>query len=159
MRRKCLNEPCPNSECARYQKSKDVVKRGRNRARHQQFLCRSCGHWFVETHGTPLYYKNLSQDAVVRICRLLSEGYSIRSIEGATGHHRDTVGRLVRDLALQPEWTTNMLRKKHDWSWNRIASFWEQVLVSKKTLSPEVREALERTVRHALESGLIKDNC
>lgn len=41
----------------------------------------------------------MSRDDVVLICRLFVEKNGIRSIERITGHHRDTVSRVLRDVA------------------------------------------------------------
>ena len=52
----------------------------------------------METKGTPLYRKRLSEDEIINICRHLVEKNGIRSIERITGHNRDTIGRLVEDM-------------------------------------------------------------
>ena len=53
----------------------------------------------METKGTPLYRKHLSESEIVNICKHLVEKNGIRSIERITGHHRDTIGRLIEDMA------------------------------------------------------------
>jgi hypothetical protein len=53
----------------------------------------------METKGTPLYRKRLSEDEIINICKHLVEKKGIRSIERITGHHRDTIGRLLEDMA------------------------------------------------------------
>ena len=53
--------------------------------------------------GTPLYRKQLSEDEIVNICKHLVEKNGIRSIERLTGHHRDTIGRLLEDMAEHAE--------------------------------------------------------
>ncbi len=39
----------------------------------------------------------------------LVEKHSIRSIERITGHHRDTIGQLLEDLALHAEMVNSIL--------------------------------------------------
>ncbi|MCD4766516.1 MAG: IS1 family transposase, partial [Methanosarcinales archaeon] len=78
---------------------KDILKRGKNRAGHQQYYCNHCSRWFVETANTPLYHKHLSKPEIINICKHLVEKNGIRSIERITGHHRDTIGNLIEDLA------------------------------------------------------------
>ncbi|PXF61891.1 MAG: hypothetical protein C4B59_01285 [Candidatus Methanogaster sp.] len=53
----------------------------------------------METKGTPLYQKHLSESEIINICKHLIEKNGIRSIERITGHHRDTIGRLLEDMA------------------------------------------------------------
>ena len=75
------------------------MKRGKNRAGHQQYYCNHCHRWFVETSNTPLYRKQLSESEIISICKHLVEKNGIRSIERITGHHRDTIGRLLKGMA------------------------------------------------------------
>ncbi|MDY6964625.1 MAG: IS1 family transposase, partial [Halobacteriota archaeon] len=79
------------------------MKRGKNRAGHQQYYCNHCNSWFVETANTPLYRKQLSESEIINICKHLVERNGIRSIERITGHHRDTIGRLLEDMAEHAE--------------------------------------------------------
>ena len=53
----------------------------------------------METKGTPLYRKHLSEREIINIYKHLVEKNGIRSIERITGHHRDTIGRLLEDMA------------------------------------------------------------
>ncbi|MDR2203950.1 MAG: hypothetical protein LBE76_06610 [Nitrososphaerota archaeon] len=53
----------------------------------------------METKGTPLYRKHLTEQQITTICKHLVEKNGIRSIERLTGHHRDTIGNLLEDLA------------------------------------------------------------
>ena len=99
--RSVIKITCQNSACRYYLKEvgKDILKRGRNGAGHQQYYCNHCKKWFVETANTPLYHKHMSRDEVINICKHLVEKNGIRSIKRLTGHHRDTVSRLLDDLA------------------------------------------------------------
>jgi len=53
----------------------------------------------MQTKGTPLYKKHLTQQQITNICKHLVEKNGIRSIERLTGHHRDTIGNLLEDMA------------------------------------------------------------
>lgn len=101
---------CQNPDCSHFnkEKGKDIIKKGTNRMGHQQYYCFRCGSYFVETKGTPLYHKHLSENEIVRVCQLLVEKNGVRSIERITGHHRDTVGRLLEDLASHAEFVNNL---------------------------------------------------
>ena len=100
-----INITCQNLKCKYFlkEKGKDIVKRGKNRAGHQQYYCNHCHKWFVETANTPLYHKHLSESEIINICKHLVEKNGIRSIERITGHHRDTIGRLLEDMAEHAE--------------------------------------------------------
>ena len=91
---------CQNHNCLYYQKEngKDILKRGKNRAGHQQYYCNHCNKWFVETCNTPFYHKHLKRSEIIHICKLLLEKNSIRNIERITGHHRDTICHLIDDI-------------------------------------------------------------
>ncbi len=71
--------------------------------------CLHCNHTYSETLLTPLYHKHMSENEIIRICKLLVEKNGIRSIERITGHHRDTIGRLLEDLAENAEYVNETL--------------------------------------------------
>ena len=104
---------CQNPKCKYFltEEGKDLLKRGKNRAGHQQYYCNHCRSWFVETLNTPLYNKHLSKTEIINICKHLVEKNGIRSIERITGHHRDTIGNLLEDLALHAEFVNSILLK------------------------------------------------
>lgn len=91
---------CQNSACEYFRKSegKDVIKRGVNRAGHRQYFCLHCHHYFVETKGTPLYNKKLSERKIKAICKEIVETRGIRATERIVHVHRDTISRLINDL-------------------------------------------------------------
>lgn len=101
---------CQNSECSYYlvEGGKRVVKKGFNSAGHQVYMCRYCHGNFVETVNTPLYYKHLDEKEIELIGKLSNEKMGIRAIERVTGHHRDTVSRIVKDLAGHAGFAENM---------------------------------------------------
>jgi len=92
---------CQNNRCRYYLKEdrKDIIKSGKYRTGHQRYYCKHCKSYFMETKGTPLYRKRLSEKEIINICKHLVEKNGIRSIERITGHHRDTIGRLLEDIA------------------------------------------------------------
>jgi hypothetical protein len=53
----------------------------------------------------------LSEDEIINICKHLVEKNGIRSIERITGHHRDTIGRLLEDMAEHAEQMNEYLIK------------------------------------------------
>lgn len=98
--RSTIKVVCQNGQCPFYQreKGKDIVKRGINRAGHRQYFCFHCNKYFVETKGTLLYNKKLSERKIVEVCKELVETKGIRATERTTHVHRDTVTRLLNDF-------------------------------------------------------------
>lgn len=92
---------CQNSECRFFRKKsgKDITRQGKNYAGHQRFLCKNCNKSFVETKGTPLYQKKLSERKIIQICKELVEKKGIRAVERTLHVHRDTIGNLMNDIA------------------------------------------------------------
>lgn len=144
--RSVIEITCQNSDCAYYLKEegKDIIKRGKNTAGHQQYYCNHCNKWFVETANTPLYHKHLSKKEIINICKHLVEKNGIRSTERLTGHHRDTIGRLVEDLAEHAERVNDFLI--HDLKLTPIEcdEFWSFVKKNKRKLSPAALAAMKK---------------
>ena len=111
------------------------MKRGKNRALHQQYYCNHCHRWFVETANTPLYRKQLTESEIINICKHLVEKNSIRSIERITGHHRDTIGRLLEDMAEHAEEMSEYLIQELELTPFECDEFWGMVKNNRKKLS------------------------
>jgi hypothetical protein len=96
----------------------------------------------VETANTPLYHKHLSLAEIILICKLLVEKLGIRGIERATGHHRDTICKLLGDLAIHAEAMTQFLLKNVELSPFEVDELWSTVKKNKRKLSPEAQEQI-----------------
>jgi transposase-like protein len=140
---------CQNPRCRYFHKEtgKDIIKRGRNRAGHQQYKCLHCNKIFVETTNTPLFHKHLSEAEIVRICKLLVEKNGIRSIERITGHHRDTIGRLLEDLAEHAEKVNKMLIRDLKLGQFEVDELWTSIKKSRKRLSLTAQLGLKKVTR------------
>jgi len=139
---------CQNSDCEYFliEEGKDILKRGKNRAGHQQYYCNHCCKWFVETANTPLYHKHLSKSEIINICKYLVEKNGIRSIERITGHHRDTIGKLIEDLALHAEMVNNILLQEVKFDQFEVDEMWTFVKKNKKKLSPEAQIQMSKVM-------------
>ncbi len=137
---------CQNLKCRYFLKEqgKDIVKRGKNRAGHQQYYCNHCNTWFVETANTPLYRKHLSEDEIINICKHLVEKNGIRSIERITGHHRDTIGRLLEDLAEHAEQMNDYLIKNVGLTPFECDELWSMVKKNRRKLSVRAQLGLKK---------------
>lgn len=137
---------CQHPKCKYYrkEKGKDIIKRGKNRADHQLYKCLHCGHAFSETILTPLYRKHLSEQEIIKISKLLVEKNGIRSIERITGHHRDTIGRLLEDLAEHAEQVNKTLLRKLDLTQYEMDELWTTVKKNRKKLSVTAQLQLKK---------------
>jgi transposase-like protein len=135
--RSTIQITCQNPKCNHYlkEKGKDIIKRGKNRAGHQLYKCLHCSHTFSETILTPLYHKHLSEEEIIRISKLLVEKNGIRSIERITGHHRDTIGRLLEDMAEHAEQVNRTLLCELNLTQYEMDELWTTVKKNRKKLS------------------------
>ncbi len=140
---------CQNQRCRYFlkEKGKDIVKRGRNSAGHQRYYCNHCRTWFVETTNTPLYRKHLSESEITNICKHLVEKNGIRSIERITGHHRDTIGRLLEDMAEHAEQMNDYLIENLELTPFECDELWSFVKKNKRRLSPAAQLGLKKVMR------------
>ncbi len=121
------------------QEGKDILKRGKNRAGHQQYYCNHCHTWFVETANTPLYHKHLSKEDIIQICKHLVEKNGIRSIERMTGIHRDTIGHLLEELALHAEYVNDILMNEIKLGQFEVDEMWTTIKKNRRKLSREAQ--------------------
>ena len=139
---------CQNPKCRYFlkEKGKDIIKRGKNRAGHQQYYCNHCQTWFVETANTPLYHKHLSKKEIIQICKLLVEKNGIRSIERVTGHHRDTICRLLEDMAIHAKIMNDILLKDIKLDQFEIDEMWSTVKKNRRTLSKKAKMQMKKVM-------------
>jgi transposase-like protein len=143
---------CQNPKCKYFLKEdgKDILKRGKNRVGHQQYYCNHCHKWFVETLNTPLYHKHLSKKEIIQICKHLVEKNGIRSIERITGHHRDTISRLLEDIALHAEMMNDFLIKEVKLGKFEVDEMWSFIKKNKKGLSKEALKQISKAMHGSI---------
>ena len=136
-----INVVCQNPRCSFYIKEKDkaIIKRGKYRTGHQRYLCLHCDTFFMETKGTPLYRKHLPEPEILNICKHLVEKNGVRSIQRLTGHHRDTIGELLEDMAEHAQNVSVYLMKNLGLSQYECDEFWTFVKKKRKHLSEKAR--------------------
>jgi hypothetical protein len=74
------------------------------------------------------------------------EKNGIRSIERITGHHRDTIGKLIEDLALHAEMVNNILLQEVKLEQFEVDEMWTFVKKNKKKLSPEAQIQMSKVM-------------
>jgi len=72
-----------------------TIKWGKTRDGHQRYRCKACDLTTSETPENPLAPMRIGMDRAVLVLGLLTEGMSIRAAERITGHHRDTICKLL----------------------------------------------------------------
>ncbi len=137
---------CQNEKCNYFRKEngKDIIKRAKNSAGHQRFYCLHCKRYFVETKGTPLYNKKLNDREIKKICMELVEKKGIRAIERTTHHHRDTIGRLLDDVATHAKGMTDYLVHNLNLDSYEVDEFWTFIKKTKKKLSTQAKIGLSK---------------
>jgi hypothetical protein len=100
----------------------------------------------METKGTPLYRKRLSKKEIIGICKHLVEKNGIRSIERITGHHRDTISRLLEDMAEHAELVNEVLLHDIGLSPIEMDELWTTVKKNKRRLSERAQEQLKKAM-------------
>lgn len=137
---------CQNLECNFYRKEngKNIIKRGYNCAGHRQYYCFHCRKYFVETAGTPLYRRHLSKKEIIHTCKLLVEKNGVRSIERITGHHRDTISNLLRDMAGHAVAMNGFLMHDVGLDEMEVDELWCTVKKNKRKLSAAAHKQLKK---------------
>jgi transposase-like protein len=136
---------CQNLRCRFYLKEedKDIIKSGKYATGHQRYYCYHCNTYFMETKGTPLFRKHLPEPEIINICKHLVEKNGVRSIERLTGHHRDTIGVLLEDIAEHAQKMNAYLIKNLGLSQYECDEFWTFVKKKRKRLSEKARLSLK----------------
>jgi transposase-like protein len=139
--RSTVDVVCQNFKCRFYLKDqgKDIIKSGKYATGHQRYYCCHCDTYFMETKGTPLYRKHLSEPEIINVCKHLVEKNGVRSIERLTGHHRDTIGVLLEDMAEHAQKMNAYLVKNLGLSQYECDEFWAFVKKKRKRLSEKAR--------------------
>jgi len=143
---------CQNENCSffRKEKGKNIIKKGRNYAKHQRFLCKHCDVAFVETKGTPLYRRRLSERKIKQLCKELMEIKGIRAVERTTGINKNTIGSYLSAFAEHAKEMSKYLTKKVGLSTHELDEFWTFVKKNKRKLSPLATKNLQRVTSGAL---------
>ncbi len=137
---------CQNPMCKYYckEEGKHIIKKGKNRANHQQYLCLHCGTLFLETTNGIFFNRHLSETEIIEIMELLSKNNGIRSISRITGHDRGVVSDLLVLFALNACSVDAFLFHRLKKTRPEIIVFWTTVMMSRKKFSLEAHTGLEK---------------
>lgn len=144
---------CQNESCSHYrkEKGKDIVKRGKNKRKHQRYFCFHCNTYFVETKGTPLYRRKLSERKIKQLCEEFVETKGIRALERTIKVHRDTIGSYLSAFAEHAKEMSKYLTKDVGLSAHELDEFWTFVKKNKKNLSPIATKNLQQVTSGGLQ--------
>jgi transposase-like protein len=145
---------CQNPKCTHYLKEKDkhIIKQGKyHTTNHQRYQCKHCHTFFMETKGTPLYRKHLTEQQITNICKHLVEKNGIRSIERLTGHHRDTIGTLLEDMAEHASEVNAYFMKDLGLSQYECDEIWTFIKKKKRHLSELARLNLKTATATSIQ--------
>lgn len=131
----CLNEECPDFG---RKDAGHIIKKGFNAKGNQMFKCKTCGVRFPETKGTVFYNRHLTEEQIILICKLLVEKNGIRAIERIMEIHRDTISRIIWDLARQARDVTDYLIKDVGLTRVQVDELWSFVKKNKRKLTKEM---------------------
>jgi len=140
---------CQNEKCSYYRKEhgKEITKQGKNYAGHQRFLCKHCKVVFVETKGTPLYNRKLSERKIKAICREFVEKKGVRAVERTLHIHRDTISSLLHGLGSHAKEMTNHLVYDLELNTYEVDELWTFIKKNLKNLNPATISSLNQAKR------------
>lgn len=96
--------------------------------------------------NTHLYHKHLSKDEIIQICKYLVEKNGIRSIERITGHHRDTIWRILEDLAVHAVFINDLLLHEVKLGQFEVDELWSFIKKNKRRLSKEAQRKMMKVM-------------
>ncbi|KFO67725.1 hypothetical protein ER57_08940 [Smithella sp. SCADC] len=140
---------CQNPACQYYRREegKDIVKRGKDaKTSRQRYYCKHCKKFFMETKGTLLFRKHLSEAEILTICKHFVEKNGIRSIERLTGHHRDTIGNLLTAVAEHATQMNDILIRELELTPVECDEFWTFVKKKKNMLSTTAQNQISQVM-------------
>ncbi|MBS3162867.1 hypothetical protein J4467_02995 [Candidatus Woesearchaeota archaeon] len=135
---------CQNNSCSFFRKEfgKNIIKRGINKSKHKQYICLHCKKYFVETKGTPLYRRRLSERKIKELCKELVEKKGIRAVGRTTNINKNTICSYLSAFAEHAKEISKYLTKNLGLSTYEVDEFWTFVKKNKKNLSKTARRNL-----------------
>lgn len=137
---------CQNDFCSHFlkEKGKNIIKKGKNKAKHMRYFCFNCKSYFVETKGTPLYNKKLKERKIKAICKELVEKKGIRAVSRTMHINKNTICYLLDDLAKHAIKMTNYLVHDLGLSTYEVDELWTLIKKNKKNLDPKTINSLNQ---------------
>jgi len=129
---------CWNKECPDY----GLKGRGNIRLKERKgpnhralMLCRSCGHCFSETHGTPFFGLKTPMEEVIRTLALIPERGSIRAAARYTGHKPNTIIDWIDVAGQHTREVNDMFLAEMELTQVQVDEIWTFIKKRRKTYS------------------------
>jgi transposase-like protein len=121
---------CPNQKCTSFgvETEQRIIRYGKTQRGYQKYLCLFCKKTFIETQRTHLYDIRLPKDEIIKICRLLIDKNSFRSIKKKTNHHRDTIRNLSLALLADPKSAEKIIFHSINVNKSNIDDMWNTII-------------------------------
>ena len=140
---------CQNPECKYYklETGKNIIKRGKNHAGHQQYQCLYCGKIFLETTNTLLFKNHLRKEEILKVIQCIMENRSIREIGKNTGHSKNAINILITKFILHASevnyWLINQLH------YQRIEAlgFWLSMNEKKRMIDSDRKNMIQEQIQ------------
>ena len=100
----------------------------------------------METKGTLLFRRHLSEAEILMICKHFVEKNGIRSIERITGHHRDTIANLLTAVAEHATQMNDILIRELELTPVECDEFWTFVKKKKNMLSTTAQNQISQVM-------------
>ena len=144
-----IKEVCQNKDCTHYLKEtgKDIIKRGINRAGNRQYYCCHCKKYFVNTKGTPMYNRKLSERKIKKLCKELVRKNGVRSVAESVNIDKNTVCSYLNILAKHALVMTNYLVHDLRLSAYEVDELWTFIKKNKKNLDLPTINSLNQAKR------------
>ena len=113
---------CPNPTCSQ----SHVVKNGSYRGK-RRFRCQTCGKYFGETEGTPMYRLQTPVAEVAQALLIVMRRGSFRAAEEVTGHKYETISAWMRRASAHAVALTAALSQDLQLTSVEIDEFWSFV--------------------------------
>lgn len=129
------NGICQNKKCLFFQKEKgkDIIKRGKNKSNHVILFCKHCNTYFVDTKGTPLYRRRLSERKIKQLCKELVEKKGVRAVARTIHINKNTISSYLSAFAEHAKEVSKYFIKDLGLSTYEVDEFWTFVKKTKKT--------------------------
>jgi transposase-like protein len=148
---------CPNPMCKYYSKEegKHIIKKGKNKGNHQQYLCLHCNNMFLDTTNGFLFNRHLSEAEIIEIINLLSKGNAIRTISRVTGHDRGVLSKLLVVFAFYAEDIDAFIFNRLKMTRADIIVFWNTVLHCRRHFRIGTKSGLTKILeKHYIRSDI-----
>lgn len=96
-----MNPTCPNLSCSKYGKRlrSQVILFGVQKNGTPRYKCKTCDKTFSKNKHSAFFYKHMTREELVKVCRMLAQKMSFRSISRKMKRHPDTIRGLASRIS------------------------------------------------------------